>query len=224
MVEQHLLGALSRMFSSIGQIKINRRTNKPWINLLRQKNNPYELSGMAFVTFEEEESVIAAVKKYNKQCIPTFNNAQIFVSEERKKPFEAESAQPTQRPRDQPQTIDSNKIFIGGLPTNMPEQVLFDKLRNVFLNVGKIKINRTTDKPWIVLFRQKDNKSQLSGNACITFEEEESVIEAIKKYHQKCVPALNNAHIDVQKYKVKNEETIGHVIPMPPKSLSAVRE
>ncbi|CAF4269025.1 unnamed protein product [Rotaria magnacalcarata] len=37
MVEQHLLGALSRMFSSIGQIKINRRTNKPWINLLRQK-------------------------------------------------------------------------------------------------------------------------------------------------------------------------------------------
>ncbi|CAF4247716.1 unnamed protein product, partial [Rotaria magnacalcarata] len=124
----------------------------------------------------------------------------------------------------QPQTIDSNKIFIGGLPTSMPEQVLFDKLRNVFLTVGKIKINRTTDKPWIVLFRQKDNKSQLSGNACITFEEEESVIEAIKKYHQKCVPALNNAHIDVQKYKVKNEETIGHVIPMPPKSLSAVRE
>ncbi|CAF4728385.1 unnamed protein product, partial [Rotaria magnacalcarata] len=99
MAEQHLLGALSRMFSSIGQIKINRRTDKPWINLLREKNNTSELSGTAIVTFEEEESVIEAIKKYNQQCIPTFNNAQIFVSEERKKPFGAESAQPTQRPR-----------------------------------------------------------------------------------------------------------------------------
>ncbi|CAF4738115.1 unnamed protein product, partial [Rotaria socialis] len=113
----------------------------------------------------------------------------------------AESAHPTERSRgnahtsekkliyvlirlEQSQTIDSNKIFIAGLPTNMSEQVLFDKLCDVFLTVGKIKINRRTGKPWINLLRQKDNKCQLSGNAGITFEEEESVIEAIKKYNR----------------------------------------
>ncbi|CAF4583622.1 unnamed protein product [Rotaria socialis] len=83
-----------------------------------------------------------------------------------------------------PETLhEKNKIFISGLPKKMPEQVLFDTLWDVFSTVGKIKINRITDKPWINLLRQKDNKSELSGMAFVTFEEEESVIEAIKKYN-----------------------------------------
>ncbi|CAM4982020.1 unnamed protein product [Rotaria socialis] len=223
MPEQVLFDTLWDVFSTVGKIKINRITDKPWINLLRQKDNKSELSGMAFVTFEEEESVIEAIKKYNKQCISAFNDARIFVSEERIKALRAESAHPTERSREQSQTIDSNKIFIAGLPTNMSEQVLFDKLCDVFLTVGKIKINRRTGKPWINLLRQKDNKCQLSGNAGITFEEEESVIEAIKKYNQQSIPAFNDARIYVQKHKARNEGTIWPVTSMPPKSLSPVR-
>ncbi|CAF3477264.1 unnamed protein product [Rotaria socialis] len=189
MPEQVLFDTLWDVFSTVGKIKINRITDKPWINLLRQKDNKSELSGMAFVTFEEEESVIEAIKKYNKQS----------------------------------QTIDSNKIFIAGLPTNMSEQVLFDKLCDVFLTVGKIKINRITDKPWINLLRQKGNKSELSGMASVTFEEEESVIKAIKKYNQQCIPTFNNARIYVQKHKAKHETPIPLATRMPPKPLSPVR-
>ncbi|CAF4098310.1 unnamed protein product [Rotaria magnacalcarata] len=223
MPEQVLFDTLWDVFSTVGNIKINRRTDKPWINLLRQKDNKCQLSGNACITFEEEESVIEAIKKYHQQCIPVFNGARIYVSEARIKNVRAESAQPRQRSPEQPQAIDSNKIFIGGLPTNMPEQVLFDKLTNVFLTVGKIKINRRTGKPWINLLRQKDNRCQLSGNAGITFEEEESVIKAIKKYNQQSIPAFNDARIYVQKHKARNEGTIWPVTSMPPKSLSPVR-
>ncbi len=39
-----------------------------------------------------------------------------------------------------PHVFIQNMIFIRFLPTNMPEELLFDKLQNVFITVGEIKV------------------------------------------------------------------------------------
>ncbi|CAF3826037.1 unnamed protein product [Adineta steineri] len=96
-----------------------------------------------------------------------------------------------------------NAIFISGLPSTMMEQLLFNTLYDEFGTVGPIKIDTQTNKSCIFLFRSKKNNDQLSGNAEITFENEEAVEEAIKKYNQMCVPALNSTRIDVKQSKMK---------------------
>ncbi|CAF3723627.1 unnamed protein product [Adineta steineri] len=96
-----------------------------------------------------------------------------------------------------------NAIFISGLPSTMIEQLLFNTLYDEFGTVGPIKIDTQTKKSCIFLFRSKKNNDELSGNAEITFENEEAVEEAIKKYNQMRVPALNSARIDVKQSKTK---------------------
>ncbi|CAF3380515.1 unnamed protein product [Rotaria sp. Silwood2] len=116
MAKKHLLSALSRTFSSIGQIKIDKKTKEPWIDLPRQKDDKSKLSGTAWITFEEEESMIKAIKTYNRepeqifikkrkniiivyvseQCVPVFNDARIYVSEARMKNDRAKPEPPAQ--------------------------------------------------------------------------------------------------------------------------------
>ncbi|CAF2868058.1 unnamed protein product [Rotaria sp. Silwood2] len=100
-----------------------------------------------------------------------------------------------------PRILNTNQIFIAGLSSTMPEKLLFDVLWDIFSTVGEIKINRRTRKPMIYLFKQKDKMSQLTGNAMVTFNEEESAIKAIEKYNEKRISILNNARILVKPSK-----------------------
>jgi RNA recognition motif-containing protein len=47
--------------------QIDGRTNKPRIDLLRQKDDRSKLSGAAFLTFEKKESAIAAINIYRRE-------------------------------------------------------------------------------------------------------------------------------------------------------------
>ncbi|CAF1077473.1 unnamed protein product [Adineta steineri] len=98
-----------------------------------------------------------------------------------------------------------NAILISGLPSTMTEQLLFDTLWGEFRTIGRIKIDKQTKKPSIHLYKNKKNKDQLSGNAKITFEKEEAVAEAIKKYNKICVQTLKNARIGVEQSEIKAE-------------------
>jgi len=100
--------------------------------------------------------------------------------------------------------VITDTIFITGLPKYMGKQCLFDKLRNVFITCGDIKVTEKkifvkqilcsmihfqiyerTNKPDIYLFSSKENKFQHSGEATVRFEKEESAMVAIQKYHGK---------------------------------------
>ena len=48
-------------------------------------------------------------------------------------------------PRGNPQTFNQNMISISGLPSNMVEERLLDRLEKVFLTVGEIKVIRRTN-------------------------------------------------------------------------------
>ncbi|CAF2868075.1 unnamed protein product [Rotaria sp. Silwood2] len=48
--------------------------------------------------------------------------------------------------------------------------------------------------------------SQLTGNAMVTFNEEESAIKAIEKYNEKRVPLLKDAQIRVKKSEMKTDK------------------
>ncbi|CAF1406503.1 unnamed protein product [Adineta steineri] len=97
-----------------------------------------------------------------------------------------------------------NTIFIQGLPSTMPKQLLFDTLWDEFSTVGRIKIDKENKKPCIDLYRRETNEAQLSDYAEITFKKEEAVAEAIKKYDQMHVPTLNNAQIGVKQSEMKS--------------------
>ncbi|CAF0791070.1 unnamed protein product [Adineta steineri] len=99
--------------------------------------------------------------------------------------------------------LRKNAIFISGLPSTMPKQLLFDTLYDEFCTVGRIKIDKQTKKPSIFLLKSKRNNAQLSGNAVITFENGKAVAEAIKKYNQMRVTSLNNARIGVKQSEMK---------------------
>ncbi|CAF1212664.1 unnamed protein product [Adineta steineri] len=117
-----------------------------------------------------------------------------------------------------------NAIFISGLPSTMIEQLLFNTLYDEFGTVGPIKIDTQTKKSCVFLFRSKKNNDELSGNAEITFENEEAVEEAIKKYNQMCVLTLNNARIGVKQSKMKSavlpQRQLELVLPLPSEVLS----
>ncbi|CAM4887761.1 unnamed protein product [Rotaria socialis] len=100
------------------------------------------------------------------------------------------------------QRFKENMILVSGLPLDISEEHLLDKLWKVFSTVGNIKINQETKGASIDLFRKIDNKPPLNGTATITFEREESVVKAIEKYNGKCVPILNNNQIYVKKSEV----------------------
>ncbi|CAF1260547.1 unnamed protein product [Adineta steineri] len=92
-----------------------------------------------------------------------------------------------------------NMISINGLPSNMTDERLFKRLEKVFSNVGKFKINQQTRRASIDLFRDMDSTFQSKVTATITFEHEESVMEAIQKYNGKPVPILDSPKIYVKK-------------------------
>ncbi|CAF3457468.1 unnamed protein product [Rotaria socialis] len=100
------------------------------------------------------------------------------------------------------QIFKQNVIFVSGLPLDISEEQLFDKLSRVFSIVGNIKINQQANKSSIHLFKDKVNRTRLTGSAKITFEREESVMKAIEKYNGKCVPILNDNQIYVKKPEV----------------------
>ncbi|CAM4851457.1 unnamed protein product [Rotaria magnacalcarata] len=81
------------------------------------------------------------------------------------------------------QIFKQNMILVSGLPFNISEEQLFDKLSRVFSTVGNIKINQQANKSSIHLFKDKVNRTRLTGSATITFEREESVMKAIEKYN-----------------------------------------
>ncbi|CAF4475072.1 unnamed protein product [Rotaria sp. Silwood2] len=199
------------------------------------------------VTFNEEESAIKAIEKYNEKRISILNNARILVKPSKKMCTRSEilpTSTPTLRsgpvPQEypgkgkgkqrkpnasddldgsestdseievdggaNPRILNTNQIFITGLPSTMSEKLLFDTLWDIFSTVGEIKINRRTRKPMIYLFKQKDKMSQLTGNAMVTFNEEESAIKAIEKYNEKRVPLLKDAQIRVKKSEMKTDK------------------
>lgn len=98
----------------------------------------------------------------------------------------------------------TNTIFISGLPTAMPRQHLFQKIKHVFSTCGDIKVsemnflsNKTyalsfhfqiypsTNAPDIWLIPRKEDKFKLSGIALVRFEKEESAMAAVGKYNGK---------------------------------------
>ncbi|CAF0902732.1 unnamed protein product [Adineta steineri] len=117
-----------------------------------------------------------------------------------------------------------NKIFIHGLPSSMPEQLLFNILYNEFSTVGTIKIDEEKKIPFIYLYKSKTNEAQLSGYAEITFENEEAVAKAITKYNQTRVPALNNVPIFVKQSEMKPvalPQSVSNPVPFKTKSASS---
>ncbi|CAF3492662.1 unnamed protein product [Rotaria socialis] len=91
------------------------------------------------------------------------------------------------------QRFKENMILVSGLPLDISEEHLLDKLW---------KINQQANKSSIHLFKDKVNRTRLTGSATITFEREESVMKAIEKYNGKCVPILNDNQIYVKKSEV----------------------
>ncbi|CAF5164347.1 unnamed protein product, partial [Rotaria sp. Silwood1] len=77
--EEQLLHKLSCAFSTVGQIKMDERTRKPSIILFQEENNKNQLSGIAKITYEEEQAATKAIAKYNGTRVPILNNSQIFV-------------------------------------------------------------------------------------------------------------------------------------------------
>ncbi|CAM2716131.1 unnamed protein product [Rotaria socialis] len=100
------------------------------------------------------------------------------------------------------QRFKENMILVSGLPLDISEEHLLDKLWKVFSTVGNIEINQQANKSSIHLFKDKVNRTRLTGSATITFEREESVMKAIEKYNGKCVPILNDNQIYVKKSEV----------------------
>ncbi|CAF1458779.1 unnamed protein product [Adineta steineri] len=329
MPEQLLFDTLCNEFRTIGEIRIDGRTNKPSIYLFPSKTNKGQPSGSAQIRFENEEAVIEAVKKYDKMRVPSLNNARIGVKQsemrdnvsgQREPPllpnptpllpnptpllpnptpllpnptpllpnpilpvpmagpapsipsepdipmfkknaifinglpstmeeqllfdtlwdefgtvgpikidqqtnkpsiFFVKNQERNQEESENTDDTDSiagesvagdlndtvslrkNAIFISGLPSTMPEQLLFDTLYDEFGTVGPIKFDKQKQKPSISLLNSKRNNAQLSRNAVITFEIDEAVTEAINKYNQMRVPTLNNARISVQQSEMK---------------------
>ncbi|CAF1678941.1 unnamed protein product [Rotaria sp. Silwood1] len=79
MPKQRLLDALRKVFSTVGKIKINQQTQVASIDLFRKEDNTSQLNVTATITFEQEESVMKAIEKYNGKRVPIFNDAQIRV-------------------------------------------------------------------------------------------------------------------------------------------------
>ncbi|CAF2065521.1 unnamed protein product [Rotaria magnacalcarata] len=84
-----------------------------------------------------------------------------------------------------PSMLNENEIFISGLPSDMEKQRLFDTLRDMFSTVGSIKSDTLTEKPCIYLFRSKDDTTQLTGEATVTFEKKEIAEKAFENYNGK---------------------------------------
>ncbi|CAF1569016.1 unnamed protein product [Adineta steineri] len=101
----------------------------------------------------------------------------------------------------------------------MMEQLLFNTLLDEFRTVGTIKYNKQKKKPLIDLIRNEKNKTQLSGCAEITFENEGAVVEAVKKYNQMRVPTLNNAQIGVMRSEKKSSAFPNPLPPSPSEHL-----
>ncbi|CAF1234981.1 unnamed protein product [Adineta steineri] len=348
MPEQLLFNILYNEFSTVSRIKIDEEKKIPLIYLYKSKMNEAQLSGYAEITFENEEAVAEAIKKYNRMPVPALNNDPIFVKQSEMKsialpqsvpnpvpfvpksassppnpvpfvpksasfspnsvpfvpksassppnpvPFTPKSAssspnpvpfvpksassspnpvpfvpkpvpsppnlvsfvpksasfspnsvpflpksassppnsvpcvpkdqEPEQEESDSTHDTDSiasdlndvpifkkNAIFIRGLPSTMTQQLLFNTLDKEFSTVGRIKIDERTQKSSIYFFKSEWNNAELSGCAEITFEKQEAVIEAIKKYDQMPVPALNNARIGVKRSEKKSP-----AFPKPP--------
>ncbi|CAF1436890.1 unnamed protein product [Adineta steineri] len=221
---QLLFDAVQDMFSTVGQIKMDPLTEKLCIYLLRKKDNMHELTGEAVVTFESQTTAREAFEKYNAQRIPTLHDAEVRVkmAENENQQLLSNYQELKQEESDNKDDTDSvasesvvgdlndeprfrrNAIFIYGLPSTMPEQRLFDTLCKKFRTIGEIQIDERTKKPSIYLFPSTTNKGQLSGSAQIRFENEEAVIDAIKKYNGMRVPALNNARIGVHQSKIRD--------------------
>ncbi|CAF3976985.1 unnamed protein product [Adineta steineri] len=221
---QLLFDAVQDIFSTVGQIKMDPLTEKLCIYLLRKKDNMHELTGEAVVTFESQTTAREAFEKYNAQRIPTLHDAEVRVkmAENENQQLLSNYQELKQKESDNKDDTDSvasesvvgdlndeprfrkNAIFIHGLPLTMPEQLLFDTLCNEFRTIGEIRIDGRTNKPSIYLFPSKTNKGQPSGSAQIRFENEEAVIEAVKKYDKMRVPSLNNARIGVKQSEMRD--------------------
>ncbi|CAF4417945.1 unnamed protein product, partial [Adineta steineri] len=102
-----------------------------------------------------------------------------------------------------PQIIKKDTVFIRGLPLAMTEQCLFDTLLDEFSTVGQIKRDEQTSQPCIDLIKAKKDKTRLTGNAKVTFEQEESVEKAVEKYNGQRVQTLNGAQVFVEKLKAE---------------------
>ncbi|UJR19317.1 hypothetical protein I4U23_022446 [Adineta vaga] len=222
MNEQLLFDTLWDEFTSVGRIQINRRTQKPFIHLYKERNDITKLNGTATVTFEDEESVMKAINEYNGKRVTSLENALIIVEMTKKGKgefgpppqesgtIESDDTDNTRSNFSGAETSEQNAVFIKGLPTDMPVQRLLDALQILFNRVGSIKIDQRTKKLSIYLFKKSDDKSKLNGIATITFEEEEPVMKAIERYNGKCEPSLNNNQIFV-----KISENIAETTPSP---------
>ncbi|CAF3758448.1 unnamed protein product [Rotaria sp. Silwood1] len=193
MSHDQLFDALFREFSTVGQIKMDQRTRKALIFLFKRRKNKARPAGTAKITYEKEQSAMEAIAKYNENVVflPT-------SSDKQPKPKQSHTVV-----ADDAKMPITNQIHISGLPFTMPDQVLFDTLWDLFSTVGQIKIDQRTRKPFIFLFKRKDNKTQLAGTAKITYEEKQAATDAIAKYDRNRVPILNNAQILVKEWKMK---------------------
>ncbi|CAF4737476.1 unnamed protein product [Rotaria sp. Silwood1] len=213
MSHDQLFDALFREFSTVGQIKMDQRTRKALIFLFKRRKNKARPAGTAKITYEKEQSAMEAIAKYNGTRVPTLNDVQIHVEQWKEKEnvvFLPTSSDKQPKPKqshtvvaDDAKMPITNQIHISGLPFTMPDQVLFDTLWDLFSTVGQIKIDQRTRKPFIFLFKRKDNKTQLAGTAKITYEEKQAATDAIAKYDRNRVPILNNAQILVKEWKMK---------------------
>ncbi|CAF3952688.1 unnamed protein product, partial [Adineta steineri] len=115
-----------------------------------------------------------------------------------------------------PQIIKKDTVFIRDLPLVMTEQRLFDTLFDEFSTVGQIKRDEQTSQPCIDLIKARKDKTRLTGNAKVTFEQEESVEKAIEKYNGKRVETLNDAQIFVEKLKAERSASTPAPRPLLP--------
>ncbi|CAF1570567.1 unnamed protein product, partial [Rotaria sordida] len=95
MPKERLFDRLSRVFSNVGEIKINQQTKEACIDLRRENDNT--LSGAATIIFEQEESVKKAIEKYNEKCPPLLNGAEIRVEKFKMKTERAATPPPVLR-------------------------------------------------------------------------------------------------------------------------------
>ncbi|CAF3838251.1 unnamed protein product [Adineta steineri] len=203
MEEQRLFDTLWDEFSTIGRIKIDQETKKPFIHLFRTGKNKAQLSGNAEITFEKKEAVAEAIKRYNrnlqsKMRVQSLNNARIGVKQSEIKShalrqqqlqsvLPSSNLEPNQEESENTDDTNSivgesvagesvagesiasesiagdlndtvllrkNAIFISGLPSTMPKQLLFDTLQDEFRTVGRIKYDKRKKKLSISLLKR----------------------------------------------------------------------
>ncbi|CAF1061329.1 unnamed protein product [Adineta steineri] len=132
MEEQRLFDTLWDEFSTIGRIKIDQETKKPFIHLFRTGKNKAQLSDLE-PNQEESEN--------------TDDTNSIVGESVAGESVAGESIASESIAGDLNDTVllRKNAIFISGLPSTMPKQLLFDTLQDEFRTVGpRIELITTT--------------------------------------------------------------------------------